>query len=73
MPSVPPPIGHELRWEPFAHDLYSITLEWLGGRYAIDPILRVTKQGSRVALAVFDGHQPVLASNEVCGDVGIGY
>jgi hypothetical protein len=78
VPTHPSPFNHDTWWKPVIGDADSLTLGWLGGRCGIDPTLRVTtngvtNQGTLVSLAVFDGHMPALASNEVCADVGIAY
>lgn len=63
----------DIRWEPIVDSPDSLILEWLGGVCTTDRTLTVHKQGSKVSLAVFEGHNRQLASREACPAVGVFY
>lgn len=63
----------DIRWEPIAGFPDSLILEWLGGVCTTDRMLTVRRQGSKVSLALFEGHNRQLASMEACPAVGVFY
>lgn len=63
----------DIRWEPIVGSPDSLILEWLGGVCTTDRVLTVRGQGSKVTLAVFEGHNRQLASREACPAVGVFY
>ena len=63
----------DIRWAPIVGVPDSLILDWLGGVCTTDRTLTVRKQGSKVSLAVFEGHNRQLASREACPAVGVFY
>ena len=63
----------DISWHAVDGAPYQLALVWIGGVCGVDPTLTVRKEGSRVSLAVFEGHNRPLASNEVCPAIGTNY
>ena len=67
------PGGANISWAPIVGSPDSLGLVWMGGVCTTDRVLTVGRAGTRIALAVFEGHNRQLAPNEACPGVGIIY